>query len=492
MKAAVTKQGRRFCFGWRAAVLLLALALAGAIVGYFISMLTDSRIARGVLAGGVKLGRLDAGQARAKLREHLDQMGQRRLRLVHGERSWTVTPAILGLTPDYDDMIARAMSVGRRGSPIARIRERRQVAQFGLNLPLSIRVQRPAWDDFCHLAGTEVNQEPVSAHLAVDRSGRISVVPGRKGRILDRADLLAALRRSYADDGARIYGLALAEVQPALSVENIAKWPLDQVLGLYATKFNPGDGQRSHNLGMAADALDGHVIKPGDKFSFNNLVGPRIPDKGYLEAPVLQKSRLVLGMGGGVCQVSSTLFNAVLLANLPILERSNHSLPSTYVPLGQDATVVYGDADLVFANDTGRPILLATSVAGSYLTIAVVGHREISPRVTMAVEIKQKFPFETAVENDPGLAAGVEAVTQNGRDGCKLQLWRTAAWSDKRVVREPIGPLAYYPPVKKIVKHGIGSPRFGGVLFPPRPSDQPAPPVPEPAPAQPPAAGGTP
>ena len=312
------------------------------------------------------------------------------------------------------------------------------------------------------------------------QTGRLVVSAGRNGRILDRATLLTALQRGFVRDERR-YDLPMAVVKPDLTNDDVAKWPLDQVLGIHTTKFNTGDTQRSNNLQMAAAALDGLVIKPGAEFSFNEHVGPRVPEKGYMEAPVIQRNRLVLGIGGGVCQVSGTLFNAVLLAGLPILQRGNHSQPSNYVPLGRDATVVYEAIDFVFANDSGRPIVLATGITGSRLTIAAVGHRDLKPRVSVEVEVKEKLPYETITENDPGLAAGVQAVTQAGRDGYKVQLWRQTSWPDNRVVREPIGTVAFYPPQKKIVKRGTGSPRFGG-LIPPRPGDAIPPPAVAPAP----------
>lgn len=454
---------RRFCFSWRIAAIFLALALVGAVAGYAVAKLTDNRVVRGVRLAGLRIGGLTRREAEDLLRVRGRVWGQTQLTLVSADRRWVVTPARVGLLPDYEASLDRAMRVGRRGGPLARWRERRRVAQAGLDLAPSFRLRRTPWEAFCRSLETEVNRDPVSAELAVNPAGRLSVSPGRAGQKLDRAALLAALQSGFADRKKTVYALPVVTIRPALSEEDIAKWPLDQVLAFYSTKFTAADESRTHNLKMAAAALNGLIVEPGGEFSFNKHVGPRVPEKGYMEAPVVFRNRLVLGMGGGVCQVSGTLFNAALLANLPIVTHTNHSLPSTYLPLGRDATVVYDAVDLVFANDTGRPVYIAAGVYGSRLVVALIGHRDVRPKVRIQVEIIEKIPFETVVENDPGLAAGTEAVAQQGREGYKIQLWRIVSGPDGSVDRQKIGRVAYYPPIKEILKRGIGSPRFGSL-----------------------------
>ncbi|MGE5549980.1 MAG: VanW family protein [Bacteroidota bacterium] len=466
-----TADRRRFCFGWQIAALLAALLVVGAVVGFFVAKSTGHRIVRGVTIAGTPVGRLNVKEAEDLLRIRAEVWSKTAVTLTCGDKSWAVTPATFGLIPDYAATLAEALRVGRRGGPLARWRERKSVARTGLALPLAFRVDRDRWNASCQAIEAEVNQEPESVHFAVNPAGKLTSTPGRDGLKLDRSRLLADLQKGFADRKKREYILPVLVVKAPLSREEVVSWPLDQVLAFYSTKFNAADQSRTHNLSMAAAALDGLIIKPGDEFSFNEHVGPRVPEKGYMEAPVVLKNQLVLGMGGGVCQVSSTLFNAALYASLPVGKRTNHSLPSTYVPLGRDATVVYDVVDLSFSNDTGRPVLIAAGIYGSRLTVALIGHRDAKPVVRLEVETKETIPHETVVENDPGLAAGVEAVTQAGRDGYKVQLWRTSTWPDGRSVREQIGKVAYYPPIKKVVKRGIGSPRFGN-WTPPQPVSQ--------------------
>ena len=157
------------------------------------------------------------------------------------------------------------------------------------------------------------------------------------------------------------------------------------MLGKYTTHFNPGEEGRTANVRLAAKAVDGQVLMPGDTFSLNKTTGERTPAKGYQVAKIFvklpdeAKSQIVDGVGGGVCQVSSTLFNAVLRTNgkgsgrLKVVERNHHSLPVTYVPPGMDATVAWPYKDFRFRNDYSFPIYVRTEINGSHLAISLWG-----------------------------------------------------------------------------------------------------------------------
>jgi len=159
----------------------------------------------------------------------------------------------------------------------------------------------------------------------------------------------------------------------------------DVILGKYTTRFNPGVEGRTANVHLASQAVEGKVLMPGDLFSFNRTTGERTPAKGYQVAkiyvtkPDKEKAEIVDGVGGGVCQVSSTLYNAVRITNdkssgrLKIVEREHHSLPVHYVPEGLDATVAWPYKDFRFRNNYSFPVYLRTEISGSHLTISVWG-----------------------------------------------------------------------------------------------------------------------
>ena len=145
-----------------------------------------------------------------------------------------------------------------------------------------------------------------------------------------------------------------------------------QVYGRYKTSFNPGEKNRTINLKLAAAAINGQIIQPGKTFSFNKTVGPRTRERGYLEATIFVGGKKEQGLGGGICQVSSTLYNAVLNSKLKVVERHTHSLPVTYVPTGKDATVSYGYLDFRFQNNRNYPVKIQAVVNKNTLDIAFV------------------------------------------------------------------------------------------------------------------------
>jgi hypothetical protein len=140
-------------------------------------------------------------------------------------------------------------------------------------------------------------------------------------------------------------------------------------IGSFTTYFNISEKSRTKNLKLAAQAINNYQIKPGEIFSFNKTVGPRVPEKGYEKAIIFVNKKKVEDYGGGVCQVSTTLYNAVLDAGLPVLERHPHSLPVPYVPLGKDATVNYGTMDFKFKNDGEKNLLIKATVEKNKLTV---------------------------------------------------------------------------------------------------------------------------
>ena len=147
---------------------------------------------------------------------------------------------------------------------------------------------------------------------------------------------------------------------------------VNKVVSSYETIYG-GDANRIHNVQLVAHLVDGALIAPGKEFSFNATTGERTAEKGFLEAPVIVNGELQTGLGGGICQVSTTVFNAAFEAGLPITARTNHALYISHYPQGRDATVNYPDTDLKFVNDTGHWLLLRTFVGPSSLVVNLYG-----------------------------------------------------------------------------------------------------------------------
>lgn len=210
------------------------------------------------------------------------------------------------------------------------------------------------------------------------------------------------------------------------------------VLSSYSTSFVEGQDDRNHNIRLAAEKLDGAVIPPGEAWSFNQHVGPRTLERGWRAAPTLTIEGRELGEGGGVCLVSSTVYNAMLLADLAILERSPHSRPIRYIPLGRDATVDYGVKDLRVRNRHAFPVRIAARVVGRRLVVEVLGRRPLGYDVQL----------ETA-DSEPASPRKEIQVIDRTDDlavaGVWVKLYRHRVKEGSVFETERIGAASYYP-----------------------------------------------
>ncbi|WP_121436783.1 VanW family protein [Actinomadura pelletieri] len=199
-------------------------------------------------------------------------------------------------------------------------------------------------------------------------------------------------------------------------------------MSTYTTWFEPGE-PRVRNIALAAEMLDGHVVAPGTTFSFNDVVGPRTESRGYVPAPAIMGSRLVNDVGGGVCQVSSTLFNAVFRAGLDIRKARAHSMYMPEYPEGREAAVSYPGLDFTWRNDTRRPVRIEVVHGASSLTVNLWGERRYQVR-SRSSERYGVTPFGT------GSGRGWDCVPTRGRNGFEIDVWRTLLRDGRQVRRE--------------------------------------------------------
>jgi vancomycin resistance protein YoaR len=280
-----------------------------------------------------------------------------------------------------------------------------------------------------------VDRPPADADWAVGKSG-IRVIPDRSGHVLDvprstKALLGAAL---VTAPELRSANLTVESVSADRTTADARAMDINGLVASYQT-FYGGEPNRIHNVQLVSHLVDKHVIAPGETFSFNGTTGARTEDKGFLEAPVIINGELKTGLGGGVCQVSTTVFNAAYEAGLPIVSRTNHALYISHYPQGRDATVNYPDTDLKFTNDTGHWILLRTWVGSSSLTVALYGtpvHRRV---VSETSPLVVTGPPPVKRIKDPSLFVGQTVVEESGSSSLKT--------SNERKVYDADGKLLF-------------------------------------------------
>ena len=230
----------------------------------------------------------------------------------------------------------------------------------------------------------------------------------------------------------------------------IKKYNLRSILATHTTYFKSSDKQRSLNIKLAAQKIDGRVIKAGEVFSFNQIVGPRTKGRGFKESVEIVNNKYVTGVGGGVCQVSSTLYNSVLFAGLEIIERKNHSRPVTYVPLGRGATVYYDLIDFKFKNNFSHPIMIMAKVVNKQLTITLLG-KDLGIDVKVVTSAPQTIDPKVIKKPDANLDKGSKKIVQKSRVGYKV-ITRRIIRSGSKVIENKLISQDIYPPINKIVK----------------------------------------
>jgi vancomycin resistance protein YoaR len=267
-------------------------------------------------------------------------------------------------------------------------------------LPQPNQVVAPSWRFDAERARTtlaslaaEVRLEPVDARLDLVRHVRIDDQPGRE---LDLDATLAEIARGARDEGA-VFPLRTRAVPPAVTRQALADVDVSLVLSAFETDFSRFDRARVPNIRRAAELLNGSVIGPGEVMSFNRTVGPRVEERGFSKAPVIVADVMETGIGGGVCQVASTLHAAARFGALEVVSRRSHSRPSGYAPLGLDAVVIDGEVDLKFRNPYPTPLIVhAFLPTATSLRVELLG-REAPRRVNHGFTVEERESFERLV-----------------------------------------------------------------------------------------------
>ena len=293
---------------------------------------------------------------------------------------------------------------------------------------------------------SEVYKEPQNAYYTKDP---FTVYPEVEGVDFD-VEAAKELLKEDKDE----YVIKLTITEPEITLDEIGTEAFPDQLSTFTTRYDVSDVDRSTNLRLASEKINGTVLKPGETFSYNKTVGARTIAAGYKNAKVYESGKVVDGIGGGICQVSSTLYNAALLANLEIVERRNHQFVTSYVGAGRDATVVYGQTDFKFKNTRKYPIRIVVTTNAGILKISIFGIKEEN-EYTFKFNTKtvSSIPYTTQYIEDSSLAAGTEKVEQKGANGLITETYITKML-DGKVVSTELLSRDTYSAMTRIIRRG--------------------------------------
>ena len=345
----------------------------------------------------------------------------------------------LGAWIDLDALSADLLRIGRRGDVRADLEEwwSARRGEIDVYWPISVDVPRSMFDEL----RLRIDREPIAARFG--RDGRV-LEPARTGAELDVDASCEAIRLGVLDE-ALIVELVVRQEDPPEPEPPPARELM--VLGSWSSRI-AGSRARLHNVEVAAASLDGAVIPAGGRLSFNERVGERSFGAGYRTAPVILGGEMVDDVGGGTCQVASTLHAASFVAGLDAPTHVPHSRPAGYVPLGLDATVVWPNVDLVLTNPNPFPVLVRSAVSGRRLRVDVLGAGPSAEVVWNRAVSTEDEPGERVVE-DPEVPMGQALVTQDGIPGYVVIRTRELTRGHRRVSEERV---LRYPPTDRIVR----------------------------------------
>ncbi len=384
---------------------ILIVATAGTYLG--MDLVYANRVLPGVQFLNIDLGGKKEEEVKDLLQTHINSAQISMLRLEFDERIWDLDPNEFEFKVDADVLAEKALQIGRRGSLIQRLQERflviaraKQAVVSGSELVRSFNQEK--LNQYLAMVSEQINQPRQNAELIVKKDRATKFVPSQDGYELD-VDQTILLIAQNIFNSSQLINLPV-KVSPAdVELEQTNTWGIDTLISRGVSDFSGSPKNRRHNIAVGAARFDGVLIAPDQTFSFLRVLGEVDASTGYLPELVIKEDKTIPEFGGGLCQVSTTAFRAILNGGLPVLARQNHSYRVVYYePAGTDATVYQPHPDLQFKNDTPGYILVDTYIEGSKLYFDFYGtdtRREVEidgPRIFNITDYPEPIYIDTS------------------------------------------------------------------------------------------------
>lgn len=428
------------------AVIVFLLIISGALFGGYTYL--DGRINiegyyEGVSVAGIPIGGLTRQQAESKLRGALEAGFNEKGIIVESEEhpgeETFISYAKLGYTYDYETALNEAYKVGRSGNIVDRFMRIQELENYPVDIGIEAFYSESRLDFELNAIADNYRRDPKDAEFDFS-NGEMTVTKHVNGTEVD-IDTLKKDAELAIPEGGRV-NLTIRVVEPEIKTEFYEK--INGKIAEFSTSFKGSAPGRVNNIRLSAKAFKGILLMPGDELSYNETTGPRRADAGYQEAPVILNGELTPGMGGGVCQTSTTLYNALLLADLEIIERHPHSMPPAYVPRGTDGAVATGYLDLRFKNNFEYPIYIDSELIGTRVYFYIYGDMKGRDyTVKIDTEHHATIPFKVHEKLDPSLPPGTRELVQEGRTGYKVSTYKSIVKNGEVISRVRISSDYY-------------------------------------------------
>jgi vancomycin resistance protein YoaR len=349
-------------------VLSLCIIIVGVMFLYNKYMNT-STIPENIYIERTYVGNLTKSEAITKLEKRYIP---KTIKLTYEDKIWSIEPDQINLKYNIKKSVNNAYNYTRDKSYIKNISRMIELHKGNKkSIKLEAIHDEAKLSEIMQNISNDINVAMKDATLNVEDSGAIKTTEAREGKQVDIGKTKEFIYNNINEKEFGEIEIIVNTVPPNITTEDVKS--VDTVLAQFTTTFNQYSSDRAHNISKAGQSTNNIVLMPGEEFSYNNLTGPRTGYNGYRNAPVIRNGKLQDGEGGGVCQVSTTIYNAALYAGLEITEVRNHSLPSHYAPKGRDATVAYGYLDFKFENPYNHPIYIKNIIKNGHVTTKIYG-----------------------------------------------------------------------------------------------------------------------
>ena len=460
-------------------ILLFMLAIFSII--FALINIDNNNIIDGVKIEGIDVSKLSKEKAKEKISTVYEEKKQKDIVLKYGEYETTITPQLLDTKYDIDKATKKAISLGR-DSNIVINNYNILFAKLGRkNIEVDMTINEEEAKSTLENISSNLPGAVVESDYYIE-DNKLIITKGKEGIKIDTESLINKIKEKLKNinskqeyieipvinakpekndiekihnevykevkdayltqnpvtihpeiegvdfniDEARIllnedkekYEIPLIITKPKVTTSQIGAEAFPDLISTYSTKYDGANINRTTNLELACEKINDKVVLPGETFSYNKTLGERTIAAGYKEAKVYENGEVVDGIGGGICQVSSTLYNSVLMANMEVTERRNHQFITSYTPAGRDATVVYGMTDFKFKNTRKYAIKIKATCSNGIITISIYGIKEDDEyTISFSTETISTIPYTVKYINDSSLANGTEKVKQVGVNG---------------------------------------------------------------------------
>lgn len=438
-------------------VFVLVLAGVGVFLGYDYYENKEEVIADNVYFMSANLSGLTPDQAKEVIDAEFQTLLDRTVTLKYQDKTWPYTAQQLGLSHNANAVLEKAQEYTHQDSIVQRYKDRFNLWQDKVYVEEVLDIDASVMDPVLTAIADELGVSAKNASFALDENGDIYIVPSEDGIALDTESTKTAVLASLSDDTITEVELVVnVNSQPERTTQDLEALNVNGVLASFSTKYNAAQVSRSQNLKKASEYLDMAVVYPGETFSFNGTVGERTTARGFASAMVIESGIYREGLGGGVCQVSTTLYGALLRTGLEVTERKNHTLTCAYVPPSQDAMVAWGSSDLCFKNNYDCAVIIHAVCGGGTISMTIYGDTAQKQEVELISDVVRYIPFTTETVTDDSLAPGETKVTSSGGRGLESYLYKKVYKDGVEVSSETVNHDTYSAQ-KRIVAKGPSS-----------------------------------